>query len=345
MKRLEKLFKESKKISIDSKDKFIIFSDLHIGNGGFNDDFNPNSQLLIHILNNHYFSKGYKLILNGDVEELYKFSYKDIYNRWSEFYQMLDKYNSENRLFKIVGNHDYELKLNPHLQTQYELLDSLILEYKKKNIFIFHGHQTSSKIEQYSKLALFLVKYIFRTVSNKSVPIDNNKKYLTEEISYKFSSHNRLISILGHTHRPLFESLSKIDSLKLTIENLCRQYSISDDSKQKKIRNFISEYKHELEGILEKGDSNTYRDSIYNNKILIPCLFNSGAVTGKRGITGIEIKKGKISLVYWFDVFRSRRYLNYQDVAAKKLKGTNFYKASLKTDSLDYVFSRIDLLS
>lgn len=33
----------------------------------------------------------------------------------------------------------------------------------------------------------------------------------------------------------------------------------------------------------------------------IPCLFNSGCVIGKRGVTAPEIEEVNIRLVHWFD--------------------------------------------
>jgi hypothetical protein len=44
---------------------------------------------------------------------------------------------------------------------------------------------------------------------------------------YGFSSRRKIVSIIGHIHRPLFESLSKIDTLKYRIEQLCRHYPLA----------------------------------------------------------------------------------------------------------------------
>jgi len=84
---------------------------------------------------------------------------------------------------------------------------------------------------------------------------------------------------------------------------------------------------------------------LYNDKLLVPCLFNSGSGIGKRGFTGIEIKNGRISLVYWFDKNLSSRYLDYNGIKTKNLNGTDYYKAVLKSEPLSYVFTRINLLT
>jgi hypothetical protein len=75
---------------------------------------------------------------------------------------------------------------------------------------------------------------------------------------YKASKRLGLVSIAGHTHRPLFESLSKYDSLRYSMESLIRDYPRAD----KEERDFV-----------------------------IPCLFNTGCATGGSGLTAIEIER------------------------------------------------------
>jgi uncharacterized protein (UPF0128 family) len=83
---------------------------------------------------------------------------------------------------------------------------------------------------------------------------------------------------------------------------------------------------------------------VYDDRLIVPCLFNSGTITGKSGFTGIEIKKGKIYLVYWFDEQKSQKYLHYESTKVKPLVDTSFHKAVIKKDSLNYIFSKIKLL-
>lgn len=64
---LERLYDKVQQINITDDDKFVIFSDIHLGNRGRKDDFLHNSELFIRVLKEHYLEKGYKLILNGDI--------------------------------------------------------------------------------------------------------------------------------------------------------------------------------------------------------------------------------------------------------------------------------------
>jgi len=342
--RLNKLFNEAHKIDIGENDKFVIFSDLHMGKGGFNDDFINNSYLFKSILQNYYLERNYKLIMNGDVEELYKFSLKKVEDKWTDVYNIFDEFNNKNDFYKIFGNHDYELNFKKNSTRHYKIYQAIKLELGSNSLFIYHGHQTAGMLEQHSIFAHYMVKYIFRYISNDPIPIENGKRYKTEETAYQFSNIKKIISILGHTHRPLFESLSKIESLKMLIEKLIKKYQKLPVKDKYQLELQIRKYKDELEHLYEKNKDYNLRSGLYNSQLLVPCLFNSGAVTGKRGITGIEIKNGKISLVYWFDRKKSNRYLNYKSVKAKRLSNTDYYKAILKRDNLDYIFSRINLL-
>ena len=78
---------------------------------------------------------------------------------------------------------------------------------------------------------------------------------------------------------------------------------------------------------------------------IIPCIFNSGCVIGKSGITGIEITNGLIKLVHWFDKTKTSKYMNFNSYIPEQLSDTDYYRVVLKEDHLDYIFSRIHLLN
>ena len=343
---LEKFYNNSPKIEITDNDRFVIFSDLHMGNGGLNDDFAKNAQLFNFVLNNYYLKRNYKLILNGDIEELYKFSIKAIERRWQSIYDTFNLFYQNTGLYKIIGNHDYLLRYIKDLPYEFPILDSLVLRYNDSDLFIYHGHQTANLLEQYSMMVRYSTKYLFRTIANDPIPMVNSKKFQTEKIAYEFAKSKNIISILGHTHRPLFESLSKIESLRFMLENLINLHYKTTNGIRQNLEQKIKQIKNELETAAKVNYSINSVGSIYNDEILVPCLFNSGAVTGKRGITAIEIKNGKIKLVYWFDRNRSQRYLeDYRHVQTRHIPDSDYYKAILRKSKLDYIFSRIKLLS
>ena len=345
--KLEKLYSKVPTINITNDDKIVIFSDLHLGNATRKDDFYGNSEDFLNILENYYLKKDYKLILNGDIEDLYKFSLNRIIKSWGRVYDILDKFAEKDNLFKIVGNHDNDLYLFKKPEINKNLLHGLKLSYNDNTIFIYHGHQCSNYLEGYNRISFYFIRCIASPIgyNNATLSIDNKKKLKTEERAYEYSAQKKIISIIGHTHRALFESLSKIDTLNMKIERLIQKYAKVKPEKQEKIVLYINRYKEELQHWHSKHNDFNLRNSIYNERILVPCLFNSGSTTGKRGMNCIEIKNGKISLIYWFDKKKSQRYLDYKGVRVKQFGETDIMKAIIKQQTLDYVFNRINLLS
>lgn len=344
---LERLYNSSPVININDSDKIVIFSDLHLGNGGYQDDFRQNSDLFRKILLEYYLENDYTLVLNGDIEELYKFRINQIQSAWSDVFEIFHEFKKKNKLIKIFGNHDYELHKYYHHGFSNDLLEGVRLNYQKDTLFIYHGHQTSSYLEDYNRFSSWFGRYILNPIGYKNItlPVDDASKFKTEKIAYNFASSKKVISVLGHTHRPLFESHSRIDSIKLQIEFLIARLNGKKIENTEIVIDKIKFLKLELENIYkEKNDSN-HRNSLYNDKLMVPCLFNSGSVIGKRGSTGIEIKNGNISLVYWFDQRRSNRYLNYEGVKSKRLNNSDYFKAIFKKDKLESIFLRIKLLS
>ena len=101
------------------------------------------------------------------------------------------------------------------------------------------------------------------------------------------------MAVIGHTHRPLFESLSRIDYLKFQIESLCRSYPAADAAGKAFLEEKIRAYQQDLQYTLTKDRKNGSRSSLYDSGRLVPCVFNSGCATGKRGITALEITGGQ----------------------------------------------------
>ncbi len=345
--KLSDLYNSSKKIEINDNNKIVIFSDLHIGNGGNSDDFRKNSTLFEFILKKYYLKKNYTLILNGDIEELYKFHLKQIVSHWKKIYDIFYKFFQKGKLIKILGNHDYELNLIKSPDINSNLYESIILKYDNNDILIFHGHQASNFLETYNRISRWIVRYIvtFLRLKGQIFLLNSKKIFVTEQRCYKFTKQKKIISIIGHTHKPLFESTTRKDDLKYRIELLIRRFSKSNQILKNKIQKKVNLLKSELKRIKEKEEETRIHYSIFNDGLIVPCLFNSGTVIGKRGLTAIEICKGKIKLVYWFNINNSNRYINNKRVKTKKLKNTDYYKGILKQASLKYIFAKIKLIS
>ena len=344
---LTRLYREAPKVRLSSKDKIVVFSDLHLGDGGKDDDFLQNARLFARVLGEYYYENGFTLVLNGDIEELKKFPLKKIVSRWESIYGLFNEFRKKNRLYKIVGNHDFDLFTQKNRKRAGKPFRALKIDYGGKILFVYHGHQASRFFENHDKLAGFLLRYfVFPLgIKNYSVSHDSMKKFKVEKRAYDFSIRKKVISIIGHTHRPLFESLSKIDSIKFKIEQLCRLYTDADDMNKKKIEKDISYYRKELEYLYRKNMKNGSKSSLYNANLVIPCLFNSGCVIGKLGMTSIEITGNEIALAHWFDRRVSMKHFSHNEHVPERLGESEYYRLTIKKDFLDYIFTRIKLLT
>jgi len=268
--RLQELFDKSEIRTLTDQDKYVIFSDFHIGNGTRSDDFKQNASLTIRVLE-EYYDQGYHLILNGDVEELQRFSLTDIHESWPEIFALFSAFSESGRLTKLYGNHDFSLLREK--ESGFRVFESLRFDYHGNSLFVFHGHQTIRFYYEESALSTFLLRLIATplVINNISVCLFFYKRFTTEKRVYHFSSLTGVLSIIGHTHRPLFESMSKLDSLRFEIERLCRKYPRASTEKKGRIEERIGNLKKELARLLERDDKLDNRRSLYDNSLVVPC--------------------------------------------------------------------------
>ncbi|MBI9101932.1 MAG: metallophosphoesterase family protein [Spirochaetales bacterium] len=339
-------------LKLKSDSKIVIFSDLHMGDGSKNDDFLPYAGMFKSVLNDYYYDKGYTLILNGDVEELQKNSLDSIHSQWSSVYDIFNKFSAADRFYKIAGNHDSKLLSISKDKLKYPLLDALRLDYRGDEILVFHGHQFSIMYESFNELLGFFLRYFVKTlrIKNRSTAHNSNRRWVVEKRAYEFSRSSGIISILGHTHRPLFESLSKVDSLIYEIEKVCRQYVDQNEKPGGDVEARILSLKRELSQLQGRKKKEAFVSQLYSKGLVIPCLFNSGCVIGKRGMTAIEISGDKISLIVWTTHPRSVERDDFPD--AHEVRHDRFplpdnpdiRRRIVKRDDLRYIFTRINLL-
>ena len=341
--QLDKLYQQARSVQIGEKDRLVIFSDLHMGDGSSTDDFKVNADLFAYALEHYYHQKEYKLVLNGDVEELQRYSLKKIHKAWSNVIELFSKFGDN--LYKTVGNHDLKLSVLSREELQHPVDDAIKLCFEEGEIFIFHGHQASKKYQRHNQLVGFTLKYFANPlgIKNYSVSHDSRKQFKIEKIAYHYAAYKKVISVIGHTHRPLFESLHKMDRIRFKIEQLCRDFA---NTREPHIAKAIKVLRQSLkkahkEQMLEKQDGGY----MYNSLLLLPCLFNSGTVIGKRGMTCLEIENGKISLVHWFDKKISKKYLRTNENQPQQVGDTDYYRMVINTDDLNYIFARVKLLS
>ena len=79
-KRLDQAYRDARIEYFDEDSKYIIFSDIHRGNGSHFDEFSKNQNIFKHALD-YYYDNGYTYIEAGDGDELWETpKVKDIRN-------------------------------------------------------------------------------------------------------------------------------------------------------------------------------------------------------------------------------------------------------------------------
>jgi len=338
-------FPESSILDISGGGKVVIISDLHMGTGT-RDDLYHNGEMLTCILEEYYLKKGWILVLNGDIEELQRFSLDQIREKWAGLYRVFNLFAKENRFYKIIGNHDELLSSKKNVSYPYPMHTAIKILTGAIPAYVYHGHQLSNIYVRFNWLMGIGVRYILKPFGIKNMTDSRSpfKRFHVEKEAYAFSLKKHCLSIIGHTHRPLFESLGRFDYIKFEIERLCRDYPASTGSDRSRIENEVTALRKELGKLKRKEKRDVLRQSLYGDELPVPCLFNSGCVIGKKGFNAIEMTNEDIALVYWFTEGKSKKFVTRGGYEIAGIPKRPYHRAVLNHNRLDYIFARIKLL-
>jgi len=282
-------------------DKFVILSDQHKGARNYADDFALAERNYLAALD-YYHQEQYRYINLGDSEELWKNGILTVRKYNKATFEKEKLFLQSNAFIKIFGNHDLYWDNDPlasiMLQQLYgqpvKIYEGVILQTtvnsKPLSIYLTHGHQgdTQSDGNWFSK---WFVSNIWGPLQaylqvNPNTPATNDhQKTLHNQIMYQWSSRqNNLLLITGHTHQPVFRSLTHLERLYINLEDAQKA---GNAESAKSLQQEIS--KHVLKGE-DKFTFPGYRPSYFNTGC---CCFDDG------DITGIEIEGGCIRLIKW----------------------------------------------
>ncbi len=344
--KLDQLYEKAPVLRLGAYDKLVVFSDLHMGNGGGRDDFAPNAGLFQAVLRDHYLKQGSILVLNGDIEELAGFSLASIATRWIEVYAAWQEFADRGALYKLAGNHDLALLQRRPADLPFPVAESLRLEIGAKRLWLFHGHQVYRLNWVFEALGSLVTRWLLHPlgIGNYTVARSASRRFHVERRAYLYARACGILAVIGHTHRPLFESLSGLDAVKFEIENLCRSFPAAGEEERRKLKQRMERLKREFVEQRRRDRRSRGEESLYHEGPLLPCLFNSGSAIGRHGITAIEVAGGRIALVIWSDHRRSKRYSEAAGYQPQRLGDSHYYRVVLKEEDLDYIFARIELL-
>lgn len=286
-------------INLQPQDKFIILSDQHKGIRNNADIFALAEKNYLAALN-YYNQQGYTYVCLGDSEELWE-NHLDGVRKYNENTFEAEKIFLQRGAFiKIFGNHDLywgndplaPLMLKQIYGQEVKIYEGLILKLIQPDICIYltHGHQgdLQSDGNWFSK---WFVAVIWERLQaylriNPNTPATNDDlKTLHNTMMYQWSAaQSKLLLITGHTHQPVFASVTHIERL----------YQRLEEAKAANDAQAIKEFQQQIDRRHLKGDSTLnfkgYKDTYFNSGC---CCFDDG------DITGIEIADGCIRLIKW----------------------------------------------
>ena len=290
-------------ISIDPKlQSIIIFSDQHKGARNGSDDFQMAEKNYLAALS-YYNANQFMMLSLGDSEELWENTVLSVMKHYKNTFDAEALFASRDAFFKVYGNHDLFWDNDPFAGAflkkmygrQVDIYGGTVFRInlggKELDIFCTHGHQGDAQSDG-NAFSKWFVSYVWGPLQaylqiNTNKPSGNNElKTLHNEYMYQWSKQQEnLILITGHTHQPVFKSLTHLERLYLQ-----REEAIAAGNRQKleKIDAEIPRRRREYDHV-----KNSFRE-------LKPFYFNTGCCCYQDGnITGIEISNGCIRLIKW----------------------------------------------
>ncbi|RZK13963.1 MAG: tetratricopeptide repeat protein, partial [Flavobacterium sp.] len=238
----------------------------------------------------------------GDSEELWENLMESVIKHNNATFKAEKLFIKRKAFTKIFGNHDLYWDNDPlsqlNLKRIYDevirIYEGAILRFsfdgKQFDIFLTHGHQgdLQSDGNWFSK---WFVSTIWAPIQaylqiNPNTPAYSNQlKTVHNSLMYSWvQEQNNIGLITGHTHQPVFASLTHLERLYIKLTKASAE----------KNENEVNKITAELSKMVAKGEAppkfNKYKSAYFNSGC---CCFNDG------DITGIEIDSGLIRLIKW----------------------------------------------
>ena len=292
-------------VSLTSASRVVIFSDHHKGGRDRADDFLPCEPSYLTALD-YYFQKEFNLIILGDAEELLEETIPRVIDAYPNVLQSEARFYPD-RYIRFSGNHDNAWEIES-LVRQYldpffpgiEIRKELILEFrdeldKQGEILLLHGHQGTLDGDVFDFLPPRVLP-LYRKFQDKtglghtSPSRDAYDRSVQDNQMYTWASQQeKMILIAGHTHRPIWGSLTHLERLMAQFDALLHM--------QPQPQNYESEAARLQEEIKRRVKIDPPKADAIKTR---PCYFNTGCCRFKDGdITGIEIEGEDISLIKW----------------------------------------------
>jgi UDP-2,3-diacylglucosamine pyrophosphatase LpxH len=283
--------------------RIVILSDQHRGTRDGADDFGVCEKTYLTALEYYNQEKFYYINL-GDCEELWENSMFGIEKHNEAVYAKEKLFIDRNAFCKVFGNHDLFWDNDPlknlWLKRIYGkviriftavLIRADVSSTECIDIFCTHGHQGDRQSDG-NAFSKWFVSYVwgplqnFLKINTNDPSTNENLKTLHNMYMYDWSeAQQNVILVTGHTHQPVFNSLTHLERLYQRLE---KAQTLNDTDALQKIRAEIPRRKLEYDFVNHSFDK------------MKPSYFNSGCCCYEDGtITGIEISGEFIRLIKW----------------------------------------------
>ena len=285
-----------------STDRLIIFSDQHKGAKNGSDDFMQAEPNYLAALE-YYNQQNFYFISLGDSEELWENTVGPVKAKNKLTTEAEKKFLSAKRYTKVFGNHDTFWNNDPfaglQLMSMYgepvKIYEAVVLNIKIDDtilpFFLTHGHQGDGQSDSNPFSAWFVGRIwaplqSFLNLNPNTPSASQELKTAHNRFMYEWSKlENNPVLITGHTHQPVFASLTHLEGL----------YKQLIDARQKKDEAALAKLNAAIHFRQQEYDfvSGNYID-------MKPFYFNTGCCCFSDGdITGIELAEGMIRLIKW----------------------------------------------
>jgi predicted phosphodiesterase len=312
MQALTELYDESvnpksrklKRFNLDEvNQRVIIFSDQHRGARDGADDFAVCENSYLTALE-YYNKESFYYINLGDCEELWENTLFTIAKHNEAVYEKEKLFIARDAYCKVFGNHDLFWDNDPLVPVWLKKIYGEVIRIftgvlirvdfspgKYLDIFCTHGHQ-GDKQSDGNAFSKWFVSYVwgplqkFLEINTNDPSANDNLKTLHNIYMYDWSAaQENILLITGHTHQPVFNSLTHLERLYQQLE---KAHTLNDADALKKIEAEIPRRKREYDFVNQSFNK------------MKPAYFNSGCCCFEDGtITGIEIRDGFIRLIKW----------------------------------------------
>jgi UDP-2,3-diacylglucosamine pyrophosphatase LpxH len=301
--------------------RYIIFSDHHKGIRNRADDFRKAERAYNAALA-YYFRMGHRLVILGDAEELWEEQPAQVIKTYKHTLGLEAQFHLQGRYLRFWGNHDDDWQFKDAVKSHltpifgeepplnvYEGLRIKVMENGESlgSLFLAHGHQGTTASDRWAWFSKFFVRYLWRpyqriTGTSLNTPAEDWALRQRHNIAlYRWAARQeKLVLIAGHTHRPVFASMSHPARIEEHIQSV--EAKIIEHPEDRLLREQVALLYAELEWVRAQEEQATTGAEGYVPLMSKPCYFNTGCCSFSDGdITGIEIFDGDIRLIRFPD--------------------------------------------